>query len=296
MRVLVNEVLSNQPDFPNRSRGPSHWRSVGVFSQRARERLGHSGRLFVSVAALSWAFKQDVPRSAHKFVLVALANYADEGNCCYPSVERLCQDTSQDRKTVLSGLHFLRLKKLLTDTGQRVGRTGSIIVYRLNAKSPEAVPESELVPKTEQLRKRTQAVPKTDGSSPVFPPKQSQKRDTEPKGNHQGTIREPPTPHRTEQISNHPDFETIVKHFQSEARPIEERFSRELLWLAWLDFESVKDQDGNWYGWNGKRMIGDWRAAVEDKVSHLSTRKTSLKQKSAPEANQKHEDLHLPRL
>lgn len=144
----------------------------------------------MSVAAISWALKQSVPRTTHKFVLVVLANYADADNCCYPSVECLCQNTGQNRKTILDGLKFLRDHGLIVDTSQRVGRTGNVIVYKLLGGENLTVPktgllEGQTVPETGQF----ETVPKTDGNSPVFSSnspkngrKQSQKRDTDTKG------------------------------------------------------------------------------------------------------------------
>lgn len=58
----------------------------------------------MAIAALAWAIKQELPRSASKFVLVMLANYANENGMCYPSIERLSKDTAQDRKTVITTL------------------------------------------------------------------------------------------------------------------------------------------------------------------------------------------------
>lgn len=61
----------------------------------------------MSVHALSWAFKQDIRPSARKFILVALANYADEEGVCYPSQKTLASATGQSERSVrehLAGL------------------------------------------------------------------------------------------------------------------------------------------------------------------------------------------------
>lgn len=137
----------------------------------------------MSIAAVDWAFKQTVGGSALKFLLVALANYADETGICYPSVRRLTEDTEQDRKTILKHIAKLEAIKLLEDTNKRCGLTRSIPIYRLLLSSPKIGTTSK------QSQKRdSQAVPNFHGSSPVFPPKQSQKRDTDPSG----TLNEPP--------------------------------------------------------------------------------------------------------
>jgi hypothetical protein len=85
----------------------------------------------VSIPALAYAFKLDMPKSSEKFLMVCLANYADEFGFCYPSILRLEQDTCCDRKTLIKNIKNLQDAGLLMDTGKRVGVTGSIPVYRL---------------------------------------------------------------------------------------------------------------------------------------------------------------------
>lgn len=75
--------------------------------------------------------KSTIPGSANKYVLVALANYCDENFTSFPSCERICSDTSLDRKTVLRALSWLRDNNVIADSGQRKGNTGGVIVYRL---------------------------------------------------------------------------------------------------------------------------------------------------------------------
>ena len=85
----------------------------------------------MSIEALSWVLKLDIARSSEKFVLVCLANYADERGTTYPSVFTLMRDTGQDRKTVLKNLKSLCEVGMLHDTGHRTGRTHGVIVYEL---------------------------------------------------------------------------------------------------------------------------------------------------------------------
>jgi hypothetical protein len=85
----------------------------------------------MSFQAMAWAIKQPLNRSCEKFLLVMLANYSDNEGILYPSVERLTQDLSQDRKTVVKNLKGLVELGLLADTGRRIGKTKSIIVYQL---------------------------------------------------------------------------------------------------------------------------------------------------------------------
>lgn len=127
----------------------------------------------MSIAALSWALKQKVGRATSKFVLVALANYANEDGLCYPSHARLEEDTEQDRKTIMDNLAHLQEIGLLEDTGQKVGRTGRVTVYKLLCR---------MVPKTAPLNG-----PVFPSNGPVFPVQWSQKRDTDPSVDPSGT-------------------------------------------------------------------------------------------------------------
>lgn len=61
----------------------------------------------MSNAALTWAFDSDVSPAAAKFVLVALADLADESHSCYPSQDRLAGSTGQSRDSVLRHLKTL---------------------------------------------------------------------------------------------------------------------------------------------------------------------------------------------
>ncbi|NIK62616.1 helix-turn-helix domain-containing protein [Xanthomonas cannabis] len=174
----------------------------------------------MSVEAITWALKQPVDKSSAKFVLVVLANCAGGDNWeAYPSVAYLAEATGQDRKTVLTNMARLVAAGLIRDTGHRRGTTNQVIVYRLNPPTAAAqqgdapAPFPAVEHQIEQSQKRDRSsvehfgeeqarnwdsfeevtVPFFPAKSPVFPPKQSQKRDTEPSYNHQGTN----TPHTT---------------------------------------------------------------------------------------------------
>lgn len=117
----------------------------------------------MSSEALAWAFKVNVKPSAVKFTLIALCECANyKTGKIFPSIEHLAEITGQDRKTIIANVAKLEAMGLIRDTGERGGRTKQIKVYEAAVGT---------VPKTEQLQKR---------NSSVSPPKQSQKRDTEP--------------------------------------------------------------------------------------------------------------------
>lgn len=57
--------------------------------------------------ASSWAYEQDIQPCGRKFVLVALAGFADEDGFCYPSQETLAKMTGQDVRSVKRHLKAL---------------------------------------------------------------------------------------------------------------------------------------------------------------------------------------------
>ena len=62
----------------------------------------------MSLDASNWAWKQQLPPkkqtgvnpSSVKFVLVSMADRADEHHRCFPSISRLALDTMLDKKTI----------------------------------------------------------------------------------------------------------------------------------------------------------------------------------------------------
>lgn len=117
----------------------------------------------MSFDALAWAGKCQPGNPARKLVLIALADrHNAESDLAYPSVPWLAEWTGLNRKTVIAALDTLEAQGLISDSGERVGKTKQIKAYRLHLGT---------VPKTEQSQKR---------NSPTFSAKESQKRDTEP--------------------------------------------------------------------------------------------------------------------
>jgi len=114
--------------------------------------------------------------SADKFVLVALADNAGDDGRAFPSVDTICRKTDLNRKTVIAALDRLTASGMIVDTGQRVGKTKSVKIYRLTWAN-EAVPVSEPVPKS------SEAVPVFPEAVPVLPREPSENR----KKNHKGS-------------------------------------------------------------------------------------------------------------
>lgn len=95
----------------------------------------------MSFPAIAWALKQPVGRASAKFLLIAMAdcvNADSEELLCFPSIAHLSKVTDMDPKSVKANLVKLRELGFIEDSGDRKGKTGRVITYRL--KSPEALP------------------------------------------------------------------------------------------------------------------------------------------------------------
>ena len=120
----------------------------------------------MSLDATNWAWRIKFPdrkggslKPLKKLVLLSLADRAGEDHTCYPSMQRLEQDTGLDRKTILKIISELLADHLIQDTGERKGVTKRVKVYKLlgvtgretvpttepfnNQKAPETVPSME---------------------------------------------------------------------------------------------------------------------------------------------------------
>lgn len=246
----------------------------------------------MSVEAITWALNLKVERSTAKFVLVALANCANNDMICWPSIQYLSDATCQDRKTVLENIKRLKEAGYIADTGMRQGRGGQVIVYQL--KSPEngtgtkrskRAFSSEPVPKTGLVEggsaeneasngalnqeylihpvPKTEPVPKTDGTSPVFPDDQSRfSVESVPKTGH-GTVRNQKEPSKNRQVARGSrlpsDWKLLGKHAkaaseiepqwtEAEIRMVGDKFKDH--WIAVPGQKGSKtDWDATWRNW-----------------------------------------------
>jgi pyocin large subunit-like protein len=85
----------------------------------------------MSVEAITWALNLRMERSSAKFVLVAMANCANNDMTCWPSIQYLSDATCQNRKTVQENIQRLKQEGYISDTTSRRGRTAQVIVYQL---------------------------------------------------------------------------------------------------------------------------------------------------------------------
>jgi hypothetical protein len=68
----------------------------------------------MSWSALAWATDSDVGSSAAKFILILLANKADENFSCYPSIRTLMAESNAGRSTVLRALRDLETRGFIS--------------------------------------------------------------------------------------------------------------------------------------------------------------------------------------
>jgi len=64
--------------------------------------------------ALAWAKDSDIAHPVAKFILVLLANKADENFSCYPSIRTLMAESGAGRSTVLRALSYLETRGFMT--------------------------------------------------------------------------------------------------------------------------------------------------------------------------------------
>lgn len=100
----------------------------------------------MSIRAMVWAFDQEGLESGLKFVLVALADKADDANSCYPGQAMLARMTGQSERSVrshvaeLEGLGLLtRQHRYRTAPTGRGGRTSDRYVLAVDGPIPAAV-------------------------------------------------------------------------------------------------------------------------------------------------------------
>lgn len=133
----------------------------------------------MSLDATRWAWQQKGIRAADKFVLVSLADRADEKHCCYPSIARLSADTLLDRKTVLASISRLEAAGLVS-ADRRHGESTKYLLVGVSCRH-ETSTENGTSPKNGTGTKNgTPPVPKT---VPPPVPKTGHESTTEPTKN-----------------------------------------------------------------------------------------------------------------
>lgn len=92
----------------------------------------------MSIEAINAVRRMEIRPCGRKFIVMALADYADENGSCYPSVKTLADYTCQGEKTVrdhliaLEQMGFLTRERTRNDSGQ-LGQYRYKINYRRNS-------------------------------------------------------------------------------------------------------------------------------------------------------------------
>lgn len=145
----------------------------------------------MSLDATKWAWVVQFPerksgslKALKRLVLLSLADRAGEDHTCFPSISRLRDDTTLDRKTVLKIIAELIEDGLIEDTGERKGVTKQVKVYhlcgvsgrenktvptteRFNQENPDSnSPDNGTVPTAEQFHCSLETVPTIPSNSP----------------------------------------------------------------------------------------------------------------------------------
>ncbi|MFS1539983.1 MAG: helix-turn-helix domain-containing protein [Candidatus Phlomobacter fragariae] len=85
----------------------------------------------MSRIATNWVWSINL-KASQKLLLLALADRDVEHHCCYPSIQRLSNDTGLDRKTICRQINQMITEGLIIDTGERKGATKQVKVLKLN--------------------------------------------------------------------------------------------------------------------------------------------------------------------
>ena len=88
----------------------------------------------MSFIAMSLAISRNLP-TKEKFILLMMANYADENLHCYPSMNRLCADTGMSRDSVIRAIKGLEERGLVSVHREKRNGVNLCNSYDLNLRS-----------------------------------------------------------------------------------------------------------------------------------------------------------------
>lgn len=122
----------------------------------------------MSLKAIAWAWEQPIKPASAKLVLLYLADCTNrETGACFPSIERISEHTSLDRKTIINGLSILEVIGAISARKKR----GCPSHYKLHLNANLASTKSGTSTENGSTENGTRPVPKTV-------PNQYRKRDT----------------------------------------------------------------------------------------------------------------------
>ncbi|MFB6640250.1 helix-turn-helix domain-containing protein [Streptomyces chartreusis] len=100
----------------------------------------------MSIEAMAWAFKRDIPNPGAKLVLLALCDFADESWSCFPGQETLAVKTSQSLSTVRRHLKWLEQQGYVTRSERFVEGRRTSNRYAIRTPRPAGPPPAVDVP------------------------------------------------------------------------------------------------------------------------------------------------------
>jgi len=122
----------------------------------------------MSIRALNWAFAQDLKNSNHKFVLVALADSADDYGICWPSYNTIAKKCSVHRVTAIKAINSLMELGLLSKKARykSQGQNSNAFQLKMGVKISDDHPLKDLVAEdyplvAEDYPPSSQALPKS---------------------------------------------------------------------------------------------------------------------------------------
>ena len=98
----------------------------------------------MSVEAISWASKQRTGSPGAKLVLIALANYANERNECWPSQATMAEWTEQSDRTIRTHLAALESMGLIHRQAREVAGAFTSDLITLNVAQRQILPAEKI--------------------------------------------------------------------------------------------------------------------------------------------------------
>lgn len=155
----------------------------------------------MSIQALNWVLNQDsIDNSGARFVLLILANYADESGVCYPKRETIARKTSMTTRAVQNHLNWLIEHGYITSESRRYMGKQSSNLFRLKIfadfQSENFSAQSENSSPCDAEQSENSAPSQSENSSPYYT---SQAETSQKEFNHHAhTAHEPPAAVREE--------------------------------------------------------------------------------------------------
>lgn len=125
----------------------------------------------MSIAATKWARATNLP-STQRFILLALADFADDDGICWPSIRRIIESTGLSERCIRYSMSGFREVGLIRGGGQRGSSQKIILNLHMSALSDkhlEAIKKAACQKKSSASRAGKSASPAGKSSAPAAP-------------------------------------------------------------------------------------------------------------------------------